>query len=1139
MTAVGDGPAVRALERAPGTTVECAADAAAVGESADCVLVTPTVDVPAVVTALRERDLTASVVACVADAAEARAVKSAGATEFFRTPDDGDDGWDLLATRVTAVVGRARDAGTRAAHEALHEMHEAVSDPTAEFEERVERLLAVGRRRLGVADAHLSWVDRETDTQRLVATSADGDMLTAGEEYEHSGLYCRRTVETDDLVAIPDARQGWADDRAYEETGLRCYLGGRVTVDGEVFGTLCFVDEAAREPFTADERALVEVMVDWVGTEVARHRSRTRLDDVLDRMEDAFFAVDRDWEVTYANEGGRAVLAEAMGIDPDDEIVGRHLWESIPGAAETPFYEHYTRAMETQEPVTFDAEYEPLGVHFDVRAHPSETGLSVYFSDVTDRVEREEELRVRTRAMEEADVALTLVDPHAEDEPIVWANEGFEEVTGYDREAVVGRNCRFMQGAETDPETVAELRAAIDAEESTEVVIRNYRADGTPFWNRLELTPIFDEDGDLLRYLGSQNDVTEEIERERRMRALLDLQRSIGRADGPGDLFDRLEEADVAALGLGGFGVRRYDPETDRLEPAAVTGTTMSRADRLAAGPESPQYRALERGEPVVDTVTDPDPYGREAFEEVVYVPLGEYGVVSATGADGRVDEVSRRTAELLATGIETAVDRIQRMETLALQEDVLETIQDMVYVLDEDRTVELVTEPLAERMGADPETLVGTHISEVVGEQRAAALDREVRRRLRDGDADVVTAEVDLPGPDGAAPVEVAASLLPGEEFRGTVGVVRDRSEIAATRAELDVQRDRARHLLENLPDPVVEVEFTGDRSRIIGANDVFAEVFAASDPEDLVGTDVDDVVAPADRHVTVDPGDLDGALRDGQVVTETVRRRTAEGLRDFLFRGIPFETDEGRRAFGLYTDITDQKHRQRRLEVLNRVLRHNFRNRMTVVRGYADVIADRLSEADDDLRRAVEELTAGIEDVVGINRQVREIEAAFKSDDDVDHDAVPIVESVAERYRAEGADVETDLPESLATTTGEGLRLAVEQLVDNAVEHADAAAVVVDGHRRDSGMVALRVHDDGPGIPEHERAVVTGEREITQLDHGSGLGLWTVKWVAEAAGGGVEIDTDDGTTVTLLLPGSDADGQVGAATGGSTADD
>ncbi|MFB6118892.1 PAS domain-containing protein [Halosegnis sp.] len=121
---------------------------------------------------------------------------------------------------------------------------------------------------------------------------------------------------------------------------------------------------------------------------------------VLDRMSDGFFAVDHNWYVTQCNENGRRILAEAMD-DSVASVEGRHLWESIPDAVDTTFYEKYHEAVETGEPVTFEAEYPPLDAHFDVRAYPTPSGLSVYFYDVTRYRRQQAALEQRQRVLRE------------------------------------------------------------------------------------------------------------------------------------------------------------------------------------------------------------------------------------------------------------------------------------------------------------------------------------------------------------------------------------------------------------------------------------------------------------------------------------------------------------------------------------------------------------------------------------------------------------------------------------------------------------------------------------------------------------------------------------------------------------------
>ncbi len=104
-------------------------------------------------------------------------------------------------------------------------------------------------------------------------------------------------------------------------------------------------------------------------------------------------------------------------------------------------------------------------------------------------------------------VAMVLTDPRVEDNPIVYVNSAFERTTGYSRSAVVGRNCRFLQGEETRKSDVDSLRDAIGQQQDVTVDILNYRADGKPFMNRLIIAPIIDAEGQVIYFLGIQKEL--------------------------------------------------------------------------------------------------------------------------------------------------------------------------------------------------------------------------------------------------------------------------------------------------------------------------------------------------------------------------------------------------------------------------------------------------------------------------------------------------------------------------------------------------------------------------------------------------------------------------------------------------------
>jgi PAS domain S-box-containing protein len=132
----------------------------------------------------------------------------------------------------------------------------------------------------------------------------------------------------------------------------------------------------------------------------------------------------------------------------------------------------------------------------------------------------------RDEKIDSSQHSISLTDLRRTDAPIIYVNKGFENLTGYTNAEAIGRNCRFLQGPETDTVTVSKIRTAIASGDPLLVDLLNYRKDGSKFWNRLSLRPVRDASGSLTHYIGIQSDLTRLKELEERLNLLaLDLQR--------------------------------------------------------------------------------------------------------------------------------------------------------------------------------------------------------------------------------------------------------------------------------------------------------------------------------------------------------------------------------------------------------------------------------------------------------------------------------------------------------------------------------------------------------------------------------------------------------------------------------------
>ena len=459
--------------------------------------------------------------------------------------------------------------------------------------------------------------------------------------------------------------------------------------------------------------------------------------------------------------------------------------------------------------------------------------------------------------------------------------------------------------------------------------------------------------------------------------------------------------------------------------------------------------------------------------------------------------------------------ERRQRERRLREYERAMENVRGMVSVIEVDDRLSLVTPGLSDRLGYDPRTIQGRHISDIVS-------DVAVATEHSDPDAVEGVAETNLLAADGRTiPVRIDVTLLDS----GVVGAVRDVTELTAARRELDDERSRFQYLFDTIPDPLGEVRFEDGEPIIQDVNTAFEETFGYDAPE-VVGRSTNDIIVPPDSRDEAHAID-ETVLRDGATTVE-IRRETEDGLRDFLFRGIPYsDSDESVRGFGIYTDITDQKRRERYLQILARIVRHNLRNKLDVIMGNTEWLAQTVSA---DAQQQTDRIMEAASNLEALSETAQQIERLLE-EGTPERSSVDVTEILAHTQASAALSypnlsIAIEAPPSLFVQADERLQIAIEELIDNAVEHGGAAVetkITVNSGGEDGesdGWVTIAVADNGPGIPETERWVLTGESEITQLTHSRGLGLWLVKWIVESFGGDLRITTsDNGSVVTIRL--------------------
>jgi PAS domain S-box-containing protein len=266
---------------------------------------------------------------------------------------------------------------------------------------------------------------------------------------------------------------------------------------------------------TSSHKLLIKTIEGYLDDEVDDDTVR----EAYERITDGFFSVDSDWSITYIN--GRA--ARLLNRE-DGDVLGDCLWDTFPETRGTVFYEKAHEAVEQQRPVSFDGYYEVLDVWFHVNAYPSEDGLSVYFRDVTEEVERKKELERHGQIVESCPDALWMFS--ADLEEVLFVNSAYEDVLGQSIETLKDNPTAFVEATHPDDRDLLREkmhRAKEGRGVDFEVRVNPEEGYGRHVWARGQ--PVY-EDGELVAVCGFTRDITERVERRheiRKMKKRLDL----------------------------------------------------------------------------------------------------------------------------------------------------------------------------------------------------------------------------------------------------------------------------------------------------------------------------------------------------------------------------------------------------------------------------------------------------------------------------------------------------------------------------------------------------------------------------------------------------------------------------------------
>ncbi|GGJ04261.1 hypothetical protein GCM10008995_12570 [Halobellus salinus] len=739
-----------------------------------------------------------------------------------------------------------------------------------ENERRFESVFEDPEMLVGLLDTTGELIDVNETSLEYVSHSKDevvGEPIWEAEWWSHS-------------QTLQDEMQDWINRAASGE-----YVSFRSEYPAQDGETRFFTGTI--RPVTGDSG--VESLVISSRDITPREQRRRELETFQQAVEDAKdgFAILEDGSYTYVDD----THVEMYGFDDTDQLLGNS-WRML-------YDDDEVERLESEAFPVLESEGhwrgKVTGTRPDGTSLPVEISLTIIddgplvctVRDETAKQQRERELELKEQAIDSSNVGVMITDPQREDNPVEYINKGFTDITGYQEADVLGRNPRFLQGPETDPDELLKLQEAIAAGEPVTVELKNHRKDGSEYWNRLSVTPVTDADGTLSKFIGIQQDVTT---RRQRTRNLAEQNRKLelvlsGTNTGIAEwrLATDTVSFDQTLVDLLG-----YDPDSYEEFIRIVAPEDRDRIDD-----------ALQRVDEIDDLSADfrvstADGQTRWIHTDAVLIPDDERGErLLATATD--ITEKKRRIQEIQ--------QERKRSEILS------ESLEEYAFVLlDDQGRIDSWNDGAADILGYDEETAIGMPAAELhpQTEQRREIADRLLKQASLAGES---THRGQRVRQDGSSfPAEVSYVPLQTEDgvFLGYGMVVRDLTN-------LHQRRRRTERFVEESVDVVSILDRDGRFTYLSGS----AERVLGYDPAQLEQESVFDYIHPEDRERAMEAfftavEDSDSTVQlEFQVRTERGRWVTVEA------RGRNLFDDDSIGGFLVYIrDISDIREQTKKFE-------------------------------------------------------------------------------------------------------------------------------------------------------------------------------------------------------------------------------
>ncbi|MFT4958599.1 MAG: PAS domain S-box-containing protein, partial [Halobacteriales archaeon] len=874
------------------------------------------------------------------------------------------------------------------------------------------------------------------------------------------------------------------------------------------------------------QRAVLSVARD-ITERKERERQRKRYERAVEESTDMLAATNTEHTLLFANREYREfhdIPPEAVGTATLPDVLGDTSFADIEPSLDRVFHGE-TVQYETErvgprgDPRTLDVHYYPLEDD-DGRIE----GAVAAIRDVTERKQRERKARRFQRAAESAGHAIYITDRNG---TITYVNPAFERITGYSAAEAVGRNPRILNSGEMPAAYFDDLWKTVLSGEVWDEVLINERRSGELYYADQTIAPIEGEDGTIEEIVAIQTDISERKEKERR---LDQYQEAVQNST------ELLSASDTGYNFI--FANRRYRRFHDIDPDASIRGESFPNilGEGIFQDIKPKVDRAL-RGETVQFEKVRSDSNGNDRRLDIQYYPLrgpdGDIqGVVSSmrdvTERRERMERIDRLSEYRRVTSevnqwlvrADNVLEMLPKTTDIIASSDLFEcTFFSLVRVSETEFICESGSELDEDDVAAfHSEQYLDTvfdhgvyHLGDVTEPPFAQHVED---RPNHAGIAIAITHdEVEF----GVLTIHFAPDDPPQQENVQFLVDIADDIGLFLHNQVLESDLQTFKEIAERIDDPIMLQNLDGTYRVVNEAVTDYADMSKRA----LVGKS-ESAFMDDETAARIDKKRSRVVETESALDYETTADLPTMGTRTFSTTRYPHydENDDLDGTVAICRDVTDRAHRETQMQVVDRVLRHNLNNQMTMIRGLAENIADVASppvatdaegivRESDQLLRTVDK-ERRITNLLWSSREIQEVDL----DDLLDRETTTVRNTHPE------AKIRFVNSPNCTVLAHPYFGEAIQELLDNAVRHHDREVpqVTVRATITDDG-IRIVVADDGPGIPSMERRILTDGVEIDQLYHGSGLGLWFVYWIVQRSGGTVSFRKNDGRGSVVII--------------------